>query len=145
MRIDHFRGFDEYWRVPLPATNARVGKWMAGPGIDLFRALHAAMPEAKIIAEDLGVVTASVARLREETGLPGMAVLQFAFGGEAANPYLPHNLLSNQVINPGTHDNDTSAGWYASADEKTRDHVRRYLRVDGPEIRGISFAPPTAA
>jgi 4-alpha-glucanotransferase len=92
------------------------------------------MPEAKIIAEDLGVVTASVARLREETGLPGMAVLQFAFGGEASNPYLPHNLLSNQVIYPGTHDNDTAAGWYGSADGKTRDHVRRYLRVNGQEM-----------
>lgn len=133
VRIDHFRGFDEYWRVPLPAANARVGKWMPGPGIDLFRALHEAMPEAKIIAEDLGVATASVAKLREDTGLPGMAVLQFAFGDEAANPYLPHNLVPNQVIYPGTHDNDTSAGWYGTADEGTRNHVRRYLRVSGQD------------
>ena len=134
VRIDHFRGFDSYWRVQLPAANARIGQWIPGPGIDLFRALHSAMPEAKIIAEDLGVMTPSVVQLREETGLPGMAVMQFAFGSDAANPHLPHNLVPNQVVYPGTHDNDTTLGWYASTDERTRDHVRRYLRVGGKDI-----------
>lgn len=133
VRIDHFRGFDAYWRIPLPAGNARSGEWRPGPGLDFFRAVGEAFPGARIIAEDLGLLTPSVERLLEATGLPGMAVLQFAFGGDAKNPYLPHNLTRNRVIYPGTHDNDTTLGWYATADEKTRDHVRRYLRVTGSE------------
>jgi 4-alpha-glucanotransferase len=134
VRIDHFRGFDEYWRIPLPATTARGGQWTPGPGLELFRSIRAAFPQAKIIAEDLGVLGPSVVRLREDTGLPGMAVLQFAFGGDATNPYLPHNLVPNAAIYTGTHDNDTSLGWYATADEKARDHARRYLRVSGADI-----------
>jgi len=134
VRIDHFRGFDSYWRIPFPAVNARIGRWTSGPGIDLFRAIQQAQPKARIIAEDLGLLTPSVVKLREETGLPGMAVLQFAFGGDESNLYLPRNLIKNQVVYPGTHDNDTSLGWYAAADEKARDHVRRTLRVSGAEI-----------
>jgi 4-alpha-glucanotransferase len=134
LRIDHFRGFDAYWSVPLPAENARAGVWRPGPGLALFRAVQAAFPRARIIAEDLGQLTPSVVRLREDTGLPGMAVLQFAFGGGADNLYLPHNLRANGVVYSGTHDNDTSAGWYAAAPEATRDHVRRYLRVDGRAV-----------
>ena len=134
VRIDHFRGFDEYWRIPLPAENARTGRWIPGPGLDLFRSIHAAFPDARIIAEDLGVLTPGVVRLRDAAGLPGMAVLQFAFGDTAANPYLPHNLLANSVIYPGTHDNDTTLGWYSTADEKARSYARGYLRVDGREI-----------
>lgn len=133
VRIDHFRGFDSYWRIPCPAQTARVGEWMPGPGLDLFRAFRAALPEARIIAEDLGILTDSVARLREDTGLPGMLVLQFAWGGDAKNPYLPHNAGPNAVIYPGTHDNDTTLGWYQSASEAERDHVRRYLRVSGDD------------
>jgi 4-alpha-glucanotransferase len=133
VRIDHFRGFDAYWRIPLPAENAKTGAWVPGPGIDFFRSVRDAFPTARIIAEDLGLLTPSVEELLAQTGLPGMAVLQFAFGGDAKNPYLPHNLRSNGVIYPGTHDNDTAIGWYAHADEKTRDHVRRYLRVSGKE------------
>jgi 4-alpha-glucanotransferase len=134
LRIDHFRGFEAYWSVPFPAPNARAGEWRPGPGLDFFRAVHAEFPDARIIAEDLGVLTPAVVRLREDTGLPGMAVLQFAFGGEAANLYLPHNLTPNGVVYSGTHDNDTSAGWYAAAPEAVRDHVRRYLRVDGRDV-----------
>jgi 4-alpha-glucanotransferase len=134
VRIDHFRGFDEYWRIPQPATTARTGRWTRGPGLGLFRAIREAFPAARIIAEDLGVLTPGVVKLRDDTGLPGMAVLQFAFGGDAANLYLPHNLVPNSTIYTGTHDNDTSLGWYASADEATRDHARRYLRVSGAEI-----------
>ncbi len=134
VRIDHFRGFDEFWRIPLPAENARTGEWKPGPGLDLFRAIQGAFPDARIIAEDLGVLTPTVVALREATGLPGMAVLQFAFGGKADNLYLPHNLVPNSVIYTGTHDNDTTLGWYAAADEPTRDHARRYLRVGGAEI-----------
>jgi 4-alpha-glucanotransferase len=134
VRIDHFRGFDAYWRVPYPAANARVGTWVPGPGLDFFRAVQAQFPDAKIIAEDLGVLTPSVIKLRDDTGLPGMAILQFAFGGGAENAYLPHNLMQNSVVYPGTHDNDTSLGWYESADEKSKDHVRRYFRITGKEI-----------
>jgi 4-alpha-glucanotransferase len=96
--------------------------------------VKAALPGARLIAEDLGLLTPETTALREATGLPGMAVLQFAFGADAANPYLPHNLRANCVIYPGTHDNDTALGWYQSAEESVRDHVRRYLRVNGREI-----------
>lgn len=134
VRIDHFRGFDSYWRVPLPAKNARGGEWRPGPGLGLFRAFHAALPEARIIAEDLGSLTDSVHALREQTGLPGMVVLQFAWGDDARNLYLPHNATANSVIYPGTHDNETTLGWYRSASERERDFARRYLRVSGAEI-----------
>lgn len=133
VRIDHFRGFDAYWHIPLPAANARKGEWRPGPGLAFFRAVKEAFPDSRIIAEDLGLLTPSVEDLLRDSGLPGMAVLQFAFGGDAKNPYLPHNLRPNGVVYPGTHDNDTTLGWYASAGEAVRDHVRRYLRVTGSE------------
>ena len=117
----------------LRAT-ARVGAWVPGPGLDFFRVLQQRFPGGKIIAEDLGVLTDTVTKLRDDAGLPGMAVLQFAFDDTAKNPYLPHNLVPNSVIYPGTHDNDTSLGWYASASEYAREHVRRYLQVKGNEI-----------
>lgn len=134
VRIDHFRGFEAYWSVPAGRPNARVGAWIPGPGLDFFRRVRAALPDARLIAEDLGLLTPETVAMREATGLPGMAVLQFAFGGGADNAYLPHNQTANSVVYPGTHDNDTTLGWYASADERTRDHVRRYLRVSGREI-----------
>jgi 4-alpha-glucanotransferase len=93
-----------------------------------------ALPGCRLIAEDLGELMPSVHTLRNATGLPGMAILQFAFGGESDNTYLPHNLRANSVVYPGTHDNDTTAGWYQSTAEKTRDHVRRYLHISGQEI-----------
>jgi 4-alpha-glucanotransferase len=134
VRIDHFRGFESYWAVPAGSPNARKGTWELGPGLDFFRAVRTAFPEAKIIAEDLGILTPEVLALREATGLPGMAITQFAFGGDAKNLYLPHNHVPNCVLYPGTHDNDTTRGWYASADDKTRDHLRRYFRISGSEI-----------
>jgi len=135
VRIDHFRGFDEYWRIPAPATTARFGAWVPGPGLELFQAFRTACPDARIIAEDLGVLTDSVIQLRQDCGLPGMLVLQFAWGSDAGNSYLPHNAHANAVIYPGTHDNDTTRGWYHSgATEAERDHVRRYLRISGADI-----------
>lgn len=134
VRIDHFRGFEAYWSVPAGSATARNGKWIEGPGLHFFAAVKAAMPDAKLIAEDLGLLTPATIALRDATGLPGMAVLQFAFGGEADNLYLPHNHRVNTVVYPGTHDNDTTLGWYATAAEKTRDHVRRYFRVSGSEV-----------
>lgn len=134
VRIDHFRAFDTYWSIPANATSAKTGRWQPGPGLKFFEAIQRALPDCRLIAEDLGDLTPSVHALRNATGLPGMAILQFAFGGDSANTYLPHNLRANSIVYPGTHDNDTTAGWYAAADEKTRDHVRRYFRINGQEI-----------
>lgn len=134
VRLDHFRGFHDYWRIPCSADDAREGSWAKGPGKALFKAIHTAIPNARLIAEDLGEINEGVRDLRDDLGLPGMAILHFAFGGGSDNLYLPHNLVPNQVIYPGTHDNDTSVGWYDSAEEQTRDHIRRYLRVNGSDI-----------
>ncbi len=134
LRIDHFRAFDTYWSIPAGSPTAKTGHWRPGPGLAFFQKIHAALLEARMIAEDLGDLTPSVLALRDATGLPGMAILQFAYGGEANNAYLPHHHRANCIIYPGTHDNDTSLGWYATAPEKTRDHVRRYHRIDGREI-----------
>jgi 4-alpha-glucanotransferase len=134
VRIDHFRGFEAYWSVPAGSPTARTGRWLKGPGLEFFRTIEAAMPECRLIAEDLGLLSPEVIALREATGLPGMAVLQFAFGGAADNLYLPHNHRVNTVVYPGTHDNDTTRGWYVSVDENVRDHVRRYFRINGDEI-----------
>jgi 4-alpha-glucanotransferase len=134
VRIDHFRGFESYWRIPAESKTARVGEWVPGPGLAFFKAVRAAFPEARIIAEDLGTLTPEVITLREQTGLPGMGVLQFAFGGKADNLYLPHNLHANEVLYPGTHDNDTTRGWFQTAPANVQDHVRRYLRISGHEV-----------
>ncbi|GAB5560085.1 MAG: 4-alpha-glucanotransferase [Synoicihabitans sp.] len=134
VRIDHFRGFDTYWSIPADADTAKTGTWEHGPGLALFESIKAALPNCRLIAEDLGDLAPSVIELRNATGLPGMAILQFAFGGDATNLYLPHNLIANSVVYPGTHDNDTSLGWYRTVDQKTRDHVNRYLRISGQEI-----------
>lgn len=134
VRIDHFRAFDTYWAIPAGSPNARTGRWLPGPGLEFFLKVRDALPACRLIAEDLGELSPSVVALREATGLPGMTILQFAYGGGADNLYLPHNLRANSVVYPGTHDNDTTIGWYASAPETARDHVRRYLRVDGREI-----------
>jgi 4-alpha-glucanotransferase len=131
IRLDHFRGFDEYWSVPAADKDARNGTWQPGPGLPFFRALKEKIPDARIIAEDLGLITDSVIALREDTGLPGMAVLQFAFGSGSDNFYLPHNLQPNCVVYSGTHDNDTTVGWYRSASAKVQDEFRRYLRSSG--------------
>jgi len=134
IRIDHFRGFDTYWSVPAEATTAKTGHWKKGPGLEFFEAVKHALPDCRLIAEDLGELSPSVHTLRQATGLPGMAIIQFAFGGESDNTYLPHQLSANNVVYPGTHDNDTTLGWYLQADKKTQDHVRRYFRIDGREI-----------
>ncbi len=134
VRIDHFRAFDTYWSIPASATTARIGEWKQGPGLPFFAAVKAALPQARLIAEDLGGLFQSVRDLRDATGLPGMTILQFAFGDDSGNLYLPHNLRANNIVYPGTHDNDTTLGWYRSASEKERDYVRRYLRIEGDEI-----------
>ena len=134
VRLDHFRGFESYWSVPADETTARNGKWIKSPGLELFQAIQKACPDAKLVAEDLGVITDTVNQLRKAVGLPKMAVLQFAFGSGADNSYLPHKHDPNTVVYCGTHDNDTTLGWYGQLDEKTQDHVRRYLSISGNYI-----------
>jgi len=131
LRLDHFRGFEAYWSVDAAAADARDGFWEEGPGLPFFEQLREKIPHARIIAEDLGLITEPVIALRDATGLPGMAVLQFAFGSGSDNYYLPHNVNPNCVIYSGTHDNDTTVGWYQSSGHKIQDEFRRYLRSNG--------------
>ena len=112
-RVDHFRGFVSYWAIPAAHRTARHGRWRRGPGAELFRAVERALGGLPVIAEDLGVITPPVYRLRDELGLPGMVVLQWAFGGSRDNPHAPRNHRSNQVVYTSTHDTDTAAGWFA--------------------------------
>ncbi len=134
VRIDHFRGFDSYWSIPYGSATAKTGEWKKGPGLKFFEVVKKKIPNCKLIAEDLGDLTDDVRVLRRDSGLPGMAILQFAFGGEGDNYYLPHNLQSNCVLYPGTHDNNTTLGWYDQAAPKERDHVRRYFSISGEEV-----------
>jgi 4-alpha-glucanotransferase len=125
MRIDHFRGFVAYWSVPSTHGTAEGGRWRRGPGAEPFRAAEAELGELPMIAEDLGVITEAVTRLRLELGLPGMLVLQFAFDGSPDNPYLPERHEELAVVYTGTHDNDTTVGWWESrtAEERARTHL----------------------
>jgi len=134
VRIDHFRGFAAYWEIPAAEPTAVNGRWVQGPGQALFTALTEALGALPVIAEDLGVITPDVDELRRANGLPGMKVLQFAFAGDADDPYLPHNYERECVVYTGTHDNDTTAGWYAQAPEAERDLVRRYLARDDRNV-----------
>ncbi|MCD8134235.1 MAG: 4-alpha-glucanotransferase [Clostridiales bacterium] len=128
MRFDHFRGFDEYFAVPYGAETAREGKWMPGPGMDLMRAIQKNVDEIEIIAEDLGIVTDSVEELLEESGFPGMKVLQFAFGDDSENAFLPHNYKNaNCVVYTGTHDNETLFQFLCNTSDQTREHIKNYL------------------
>lgn len=133
LRIDHFRGFESYWEVPFSKKDARKGKWVKAPGKELFTKVKKTLGELPLIAEDLGIITEEVKILKEELGLPGMKILQFAFGDKADNPYLPYNIEKNSVVYTGTHDNDTTIGWYNSASEKIKDHFRRYAGADGSD------------
>lgn len=129
-RIDHFRGFDEYYSVPYGAEDAIHGHWEKGPGLELFRRVEEVLGWHEVIAEDLGYVTDSVRQLVRESGFPGMKVLEFAFDSRdtgSANDYLPHNYPENSVAYTGTHDNETLAGWFGSITEEERQSVREYL------------------
>ena len=129
LRIDHFRGFDTYWAIPAGSPTARTGKWENGPGMDLFRALEAALGKLPIIAEDLGDLVPSVRKLLADSTFPGMKVLQFAFGG-GDNEYLPHNHVKNSVVYPGTHDNTTLTDWWVNAaPAKEKANAAAYLHL----------------
>ena len=130
IRIDHFRGFEAYWEIPASEPTAVKGMWVEGPGAPLFEAIAAALGELPIIAEDLGVITPGVEKLRDGFGLPGMKVLHFAWN-EPANPFLPHNHSVNSVVYTGTHDNNTTRGWWENeVDEPTRAFIKDYLGQD---------------
>ena len=134
VRIDHFRGFEAYWEIPASEPTAVVGQWVEGPGAPFFQALRERLGGLPIIAEDLGIITPEVEALRDRFDFPGMKLLQFAFGGDRTSDFLPHNFTPNSVVYTGTHDNDTTWGWYRSASPSEQDHVRRYLARSGDDV-----------
>lgn len=134
VRIDHFRGFDAYWEIPAEKPTAVVGRWVKGPRSTFFEAMRNTLGDLPIIAEDLGVITPEVVALRDRFAFPGMKILQFAFGGERKSSFLPHNFGRNFVVYTGTHDNETTLGWYRNASRDEQDHARRYLARDGSDI-----------
>lgn len=138
VRIDHFRGFVACWEIPAGDRTAERGRWVDTPGRELFNAIREALGEVPIIAEDLGVITADVERLRDEFGFPGMRVLQFAFSSDENNIHLPHNYHHNVVAYTGTHDNDTAVAWFRDTADSTqkieRQFCLKYLSTDGAEI-----------
>ncbi len=136
VRVDHFRGFEAAWHVAANAKTAREGLWVKGPGERLFDALRTALGTLPIIAEDLGVITPEVEVLRDRYNFPGMSILQFAFDVGPANPYLPHNHLKNMVVYTGTHDNDTTRGWYDSISAVERSAMQVYLGTSGDDCVG---------
>ena len=131
VRIDHFRGFEAYWEIPAHAPTALQGRWVQAPGDALFQALRRESDPLPLVAEDLGIITPEVDALRQRHGLPGMKILQFAFDGSPDNPYLPHNHVENCVVYTGTHDNDTTLGWFESLPPAVRSAVLDYLGEPG--------------
>lgn len=134
IRLDHFRGFAGYWEVKFGKPTAEKGRWVKGPGGDFFSTLKQALGDLPIIAEDLGEITPDVIELRDLFHFPGMKILQFAFGNDPDEPFLPHNYPVNCVAYTGTHDNDTSLGWYKKASIQESDFCRRYLARSGEDI-----------
>lgn len=134
IRIDHFRGLESYWEIPADAETAIDGKWVAGPGEDFFETIQKTFgKDLPIIAEDLGIITDEVRALRDKFNLPGMKILQFAFQDHDSD-YLPYHHPYNSVCYTGTHDNDTTTGWYETAPEYAKDKVRRYMNTDASQV-----------
>ena len=151
VRLDHFRGFAAAWHVPAGAPNARTGQWVPGPGADFFQAAQRELGSLPLIAEDLGLITPDVIQLRDSQNLPGMRVLQFAFDGSAQNPHLPQNYVPNTVVYTGTHDNNTTRGWFEALSEPQRQGVWAYLRrapgesrEAAPELMRLAWSSPAA-
>ncbi|MBP6017069.1 MAG: 4-alpha-glucanotransferase [Candidatus Promineofilum sp.] len=134
VRIDHFRGFEAYWEIPSSEPTAVIGRWVKGPDAAVFEAIQGKLGELPIIAEDLGVITPEVEDLRDRFDFPGMRILQFAFGGTRNSSFLPYNYIHNTIVYTGTHDNETTLGWYLNATEDERDHLRRYTVSSGRDI-----------
>lgn len=129
VRIDHFRGFDAYYSIPADAVTAEIGEWKPGPGYEIFECMKKELGQRKVIAEDLGFLTASVLKLVKKTGYPGMKVLQFAFDSREESDYLPHNYQHNCVVYTGTHDNDTVLGWYSALNRRDKKFCNEYLNL----------------
>lgn len=129
VRIDHFRGFDEYYFIPYGDTTAEFGHWEKGPGYDIFKVMKEKIGKKPVIAEDLGFLTPSVISLVKKTGYPGMKILQFAFDSREESDYLPHNYLRNSVVYTDTHDNDTTMGWYNTLNRRDKAFAKRYLNI----------------
>ncbi len=151
IRLDHFRGFAAAWHVPAGAPTAQSGQWVPGPGAEFFTAVERELGGLPFIAEDLGLITPDVGALRDEFRLPGTKVLQFAFDGHDDNPYLPHNYISNSVVYTGTHDNNTTRGWYNELPEFERQNLWRCVgrpASDGvlvaPALMGLAWSSPAA-
>ncbi len=134
VRIDHFRGFVDYWEIPADEPTAIRGQWKPGPGDDLFAGLAATLGDLPIIAEDLGIITPAVTALRLRLGFPGMKVLQFGFSGDESHIFLPHNYETNTVVYTGTHDNDTVQGWWDNCSAQERQFAMRYLKTDAANV-----------
>ncbi|GGA15982.1 4-alpha-glucanotransferase [Okeania sp. KiyG1] len=141
VRIDHFRGFEAFWRVPAGEDNAINGEWVKAPGYKLFSKLQEALGTLPILAEDLGIITPEVEAMRDRFEFPGMRILLFAFDSEADHPYLPHSYINNCIVYTGTHDNDTTVGWWLQAPQQVKQHVAQYLGYasDG-DIHEISWS-----
>ena len=137
IRLDHFRGFESYFKIPYGDKTAKDGKWEKGPGMELFSAIASSVPDAKFIAEDLGFLTEDTYKLLKETTFPGTKVLQFAFDPYKDNPYLPHNYPENCVAYTGTHDCDTLVGWYQG--EQNKEFIRDYLNVATDEYVPVAI------
>ena len=127
VRVDHFRGFEAYWQVPAGEETAINGEWIKAPGVEFFETLGNALGSLPIMAEDLGIITPEVEELLDRFQFPCMRILQFAFGDDPTNAYLPHNYAHNSVVYPGTHDNDTAIGWWNKASDKEKQFVAKYL------------------
>ncbi len=132
VRIDHFRGLEAAWEIPADEETAINGEWAQAPGEALLSAIYAALPNIDLVAEDLGIITKEVDHLRLQFDMPGMKILQFAFGGDETNPYLPEQIEENSVVYTGTHDNDTTLGWYLQAEPAVKKHLHTYLEDEAP-------------
>ena len=141
LRIDHFRGLESYWSIPGEMQDGRIGEWRPAPGEELLEALQQELGKLPLVAEDLGLITPAVTDLREKYGLPGMKILQFAFGDDTSNPYLPHNHELQSVAYTGTHDNNTTQGWFDTLSDDTKAYVSEYLgtkkQMPLPVIRSL--------
>ncbi len=141
VRIDHFRGFEAYWRVRAGEETAINGEWVKAPGVEFFETLGTTLGSLPVMAEDLGIITPEVEELRDRFDFPGMRILQFAFGGGSDNAYLPHHYVKNCVVYPGTHDNETTIGWWETATAQEKQMVAKYLGSASPEeIKEINWA-----
>lgn len=139
LRIDHFRGFDEYYAIPYGNKTAEIGEWKKGPGYDLFKVMKEKLGEREVIAEDLGFLTESVTKLLEDTGYPGMKILQFAFDWQEDGAYLPHNYDKNCVVYTGTHDNEPASVWMSQLNGHDKDFAMRYMGIkdEAQMVRGL--------